>query len=531
MRLNPSRPNCIGTLALLICILFPFSKAKSQESPRGGSPFAVSKDSLALRLQGTSVRSSEAFSLESTAASLGTQVDTVVIRTNGYTNPFVIRQELTVGRGDTLSLQKLEQSQLRVFSLQLFNTVAISAKNFSAEDTTATSNDSTIASIEQIGNRIAAERGRATVVLISVTERWYIFPIPFGSLKGVSLSQWLRKPTLENVSLGLRLQHRNFTGNNNRASVAFGVGFDPFVQLAYSTPYILGSNLTGLDVSATAQRLRNLSVDPETQSVLNYQQPTLSASLGLTQRLSLVDFISGAVSYTRVEVPKSAVEQTSLAAASMNGTDSYFTLGAGYTYSNVDFGQYPTEGFYLNVAATQSGFGESPEALNISRGAVDVRGYFKVLPEVFLALRNYTLLTAGGKVPNYARRFIGYGLNIRGYTAEVFEGDNIQFNSLEVRVPLLRPHTVKLGFIPVEQFSYLQYGFFLTAFVDAGAIWYHAQNPEVRSEQTFFAPEKMKFGYGLGLSYIGSYGFTVRFDAAVSDKGAFDFVIDNSVSF
>ncbi|MBC8044810.1 MAG: BamA/TamA family outer membrane protein, partial [Rhizobacter sp.] len=463
---NPSRSNGIAALAPLLVSLFFFSEAKSQETPRGAA-FAVSKDSLALRLQTTSVKSSEVFPLEATSQALGTRIDTVIIRTNGYTNPFVIRQELTVERGDTLSLQKLEQSQLRVFSLQLFNTVAVSAKYFFADDTAATSNDSTIASIEQIGTRIAAERGRATVVLISVTERWYIFPIPFGSLKGVSLSQWLRKPTLENVSLGLRLQHRNFTGNNNRASVAFGIGYDPFVQLAYSTPYILGSNLTGLDVSATLQRVRNLSVDPETASILNYQQPTLSLSLGLTERLSLVDFISGAIGYTRIEVPKSAVEQTALAAAAMDGMDVYFSLGAAYTYSNVDFGQYPTEGFYLNVSATQSGFGGSAEAVGISRGAVDVRGYFKVLPEVFLAMRNYTLLTAGGKVPNYARRFIGYGLNVRGYTAEVFEGDNIQFNSLEVRVPLLRPRTVKLGFIPVEQFSYLQYGFFLTAFVDA----------------------------------------------------------------
>ncbi|NTW49037.1 MAG: hypothetical protein HGB19_04750, partial [Chlorobiales bacterium] len=175
------------------------------------------------------------FSLYDTFQALGSRIDTILISGNEITKANVIRQELLFREGDTLNADLLRRSGQQVLNLQLFNTVHISAKRFTGSDSVASSPDTSFTA--RLGNRMPEMTGHAyTVVVISVREAWYVFPIPQFSLRGTSITQWVHNPTISNLNAGISLQDRNFSGHGDLISASFGVGFDPFVGLSYNTP-------------------------------------------------------------------------------------------------------------------------------------------------------------------------------------------------------------------------------------------------------------------------------------------------------
>ncbi|KER09833.1 MAG: hypothetical protein HY22_08565 [[Candidatus Thermochlorobacteriaceae] bacterium GBChlB] len=480
------------------------------------------------------------FSPVETEKAVGTTIDKIIIIGNYTTRAFVLLQEIPFVEGDTLTLAELQTAQEQIYNLQLFNLVLVSAKRFDPQDTAALAQatalpeqDSTFAKLIRAGVGAADASGRAqTVVLVSVHERWYLFPQPRFDLRGVSLTEWLRRPTIANVNFGTIISHQNLSGLSDPLSFSAGVGFDPYIQVSYYTPYLLGTSRTGFGGSLTLRDLNNLAYDTRTNTVPRYTQKTFTAAIFFGQRISTFDFLNLTIGYSRISVFDDTFAEQPTATVSGDGRDYFPFLLLNYTYNRVDFNQCPTKGFYLSATLLQNGTPFEANKINVTRAIIDLRWYRKLIGELSIGLRNWSVLTLDSPVPNHLRSFLGYSrLAVRGYTNTIFEGDNVQLNTAELRYPIIPDQTLTFDFMPFEQFKVLKWALYMTAFFDAGTTWYNPRTKLLSERSRRFTLENVNFGYGAGFVLVGGYRLAARVDFAVSDRGKFEIIFDNTVSF
>lgn len=473
------------------------------------------------------------FAKEETFDACGTLVDTIFIAGNEHTKPFVIRQEFPFGEGDTLTIQSLTIAQQLTYNLQLFNLVNVSAKRFMPfAPVQIASSDTILMQVHELGQSKADELGRPyTLVFVEVYERWFVFPQPIFDLRGISLTQWFKKPTMSNVNAGIAVFHTNLTGYKDRLTMSFGVGFDPFFRLSYFTPYLWSETRIGLGTSLLWRDLNNLALDTRTGQVARFIQRTFSASVSISDRLSTFDFIGASVGYTTLRVNDADKQLQPSATVSPDGVDIFPTISLTYTHSRLDFNQCPTDGLYFSTRLTKVGLPNSQNKINITRTLLDFRIYRKILGNLSLGFYNLSVLSLNQPVPNHQRLFFGYDILLRGYTDRILEGDNLQLNTVELRYPVIPLQAVKFDFIPFERFQIFQYGMFLTAFLDAGNVWYNSRSIGFGQRQMHYDFSKNKYGYGFGVVMVGGYEATARFDFAFNQQGRFQIVIENEISF
>ncbi len=495
--------------------------------------FAILTVPLALFAQPKESNIGRMFAKEETLDACGAIVDTIFIAGNAHTKQFVIRQEFPFREGDTLTMQGLTIGQQLTYNLQLFNLVNVSAKRFTPfAPVQIVSTDTVLMYVHELGQSKADELGRPyTLVFVEVYERWFIFPQPIFDLRGTSLTQWFKNPTIANVNAGIAVFHKNVTGYKDRLTLSFGVGFDPFLRLSYFTPYLWSETQIGLGISLLWRDLNNLALDTRTGKVPRFIQRTLSGAISISDRLSTFDFINGSIGYTTLRVDDETKRSQPSATVSPDGVDVFPTISFTYTYSRLDLNQCPTDGLFLSTRLTKIGLPNSNNKIDITRARIDFRIYRKILGELSLGFYNLSILSLNQPVPNHQRLFFGYDILLRGYTDQILEGDNLQLNTFELRYPIIPLQAIKFEFIPFERFQIFQYALFLTAFLDAGNVWYNSRSVGFGQRQLHYDFRNNKYGYGFGFVFVGGYEATARLDFAFNQQGRLQIVIENEISF
>ena len=126
-------------------------------------------------------------------------IDSIVIKGNEQTEDFIILRELTFGVGDTLNPKIAEYNRERIYSLDIFNFVHL--RPF--------------------------ETNQEIILLIDIEESWYIYPLPFITLKD---RDW------EKISYGVGVLIKNFRGRNETLRGKLALGFDPSLNFSYQNP-------------------------------------------------------------------------------------------------------------------------------------------------------------------------------------------------------------------------------------------------------------------------------------------------------
>ncbi|GAB3828235.1 POTRA domain-containing protein [Hymenobacter jeollabukensis] len=151
---------------------------------------------------------------------------------NEVTKERVLRAELDIHEGDTLLtpdvVKRLERNRRRLFNLQLFN---------------------------QVNLQLTCRDGEL-IVLYSVQERWYTFPVPIFSLADRNFRSWLARPDRwRRIDYGVHVSRANFRGRNEQLYGNLQLGFNRKYELFYIRP-MLGRHRLGLSAGASLYQAR-----------------------------------------------------------------------------------------------------------------------------------------------------------------------------------------------------------------------------------------------------------------------------------
>ncbi|MCX6160522.1 MAG: hypothetical protein NTV87_04180 [Ignavibacteriae bacterium] len=410
-------------------------------------------------------------------------INDILVIGNNITKEEVILRELKSKVNEHLNAKILEQDIIRLYNLGLFTKVDVLPLPVSE-------------------NRIN--------LIFEVNESFYFIPIPRGGIK---------EGDIRKIWGGLSLQWRNFRGRNETLNFSFGVGYEPFLALSYSNPWIFDKHHyfleTGLRYSSNYNR-STVAADTFGYYYRKNEIPTFSvnnfeANIRVGKYLSEYVSLSANFAYNSTSVSEYQPGRT----ISTDGNDKYPNLSAEFIYDTRDIRKFSMSGSLFNVSYTRIGLFSTVYDLNKFR--LDMRKFYPIglSKDYSITLGGrliYGSTFGGGEIPSYYRETFGYGDIIRGWDNYVFEGENKLGYSVELRIPLVKPFYVKgidhplvskIGLL--KKFSY-RYGLYLTAFFDSGGVWGIAQNV---FDTRFYN------GFGLGLNFLLPFNVVGRIDTGM----------------
>jgi outer membrane protein assembly factor BamA len=404
-------------------------------------------------------------------------VSRIVVFGNKTTKSEIILRELTVREGDTIDSAKIEYCRERIYSLGLFNKVDIDYPPLDS-----------------------------TVLVVDVDERWYFFPVPLLGVIERDIGKWY---------YGLGVVHYNLSGWNDKLFAGFVLGYNPWVSLSYSNPWIFGTAELYSETSLGYNSVHNKSLLSRGEGP-NFLENRYSAQQTIGKRFDPFRSAQLSIGYQYLEVTEKKAGRT----ISPDGIDRFLTLAVGARYDTRNLREYPTSGAFISATVVKKGIGFGD--VDFAVFGADARVYRTVFDLPSIAVRVFSRIGAGPAIPNYEHQFFGFGERLRGHFSEEVEGESIAGANLEVRIPLIRTLYVRFAGFPIPEFAMWKFGLYAAAFVDAGMVWNKGDDP-TRS--------RVPSGYGGGLHLLLPYGFVVRFERAWSESGRGEWIAEVGASF
>ncbi len=412
---------------------------------------------------------------DSSSESTPNKILAILIQGNEKTKEEIILREMRLKVGDKYSDEEAERDQLRIQNLGIFNRVEI--------------------------DQVPTNHG--VILLVTVTEMWYIFPYPIIFRNERS---WSR------ISVGAGLLYNNFRGRREIIDFSFWLGFNPSVRLTYTNPWILGKLKFYTSVSVFARKVRNQTFTVRDSSITENQ---IGFNWRIGKRFGHYTFLDVNFGYKQLTFASNVTGQT----LSSSGKDKLPNTGISFTYDSRDLWEYAHRGNYINLWLQKTGFGG---AVDYIRYGSDLRTYLPLGPTT-LALRTATNLSAG-TIPIYDQVHFGFLTRIRGHFNERSVGENLLIGSAEFRFPILKISYHDWGpFQSMGRYGTdFRFGVSGGLFVDTGALWF--QNEELTTD-------KFISGWGAGLHFFLPYQNLLRVEYGFDENWDGQLIIDLFVWF
>lgn len=414
---------------------------------------------------------------------------------NKKTKPFIIERELTFKKGDTLWLpylqKNIEQSKQNLLKTSLFN--------FAEIDTINSNN-------------------KFTDILISVVERWYLWPIPVFEQASRNINTWFYEKDYDKINYGFFIAQANFRGRNELLRAIARLGYREQYGFAYTIPHILGSNTTGVEIKALYYRQKQLAFKNEQNKPIylhsnNYLYTNSDFTLELFYRPKLYALHSFEISYSYQKINDSLFKKNPHFLYDTLKINNYTSLSYYFRYDKTNSVAYPTFGYYFDYTlANNILFSKKTYIPQINiKGAYYYTPFKRFFNSHGIVL-NYSHIKKQSYLMNKA---FGYRTSPRGYELYLIDGQGYLLSQNSIRYMLIKPRVKTIYKLKNERFAKFHYAFYLSLNGDVGYVLNRYKTP---------LTNQLLYGYGVGIDFVTYYDITLRTEFSINHlniKGVF----------
>lgn len=427
-------------------------------------------------------------------------IDGFEIQGNKVTKERIILREMVFEIGDTIKKMELipafQRSKANLLNTSLFNFVFFDADHLS-------------------GNRIT--------INITVTERWYIWPVPIIESEERNFSEFIKNKQWHKLVYGAWLKWNNFRGRNELLTAKIRLGYVNEYALSYQIPNLGKKQQHGIttgfnlihqnEVSVKTVNNRPVEFKPEERPA----QIQLKAFTKYTFRRKYYSTHTLRLDYENFTVSDLVVLENPnyLGMDPVNGEAltnlQYFKLTYYFTHDERDSRIYPLNGYLLSVYAEKLGLGIIQ---NYPYPTMRFTGV--IMFHQKLANKLYFYNTTKGRyslekrLPHILNKGLGYNEFLSAYEPYVIDGSDYFITRYNVKLQLIKPTTKTLPLINMEQFNKVHFAVYLNLFADAGYVNYEFPNP------TNFMVNTWQFSTGMGIDLVTYYDAVIRIDVAIN---------------
>jgi outer membrane protein assembly factor BamA len=328
----------------------------------------------------------------------------ITIEGNRKTQVKIILRELSFKENEqyplSILVKKFAQAKKQLMNTTLFQEVVVSLNGIQGDDAS---------------------------VLISVRERWYIFPIPFVKVVDRSVQDWVKNQNmdLKRVKYGIKFKHKNFTGHNDKLEVNLGNGYTKQVALRYSSLPMDKNLRWSSNFSIAYGRNRDINYATADNRQVTYKKSDrfvhtfFNSSLEFSYRPAIKTKHTFGIGYNFENV-NDTVFKLSPAFSFQKNKIRYPKLFYQVQYFDVDFIPYPTKGYAADVLLEKKGFSKQ---LNLWQLTARSSATWPLSSKYFFNLRLTGLIKLPFKQPYITQGFVGQNnFYLQGYEDYIIDG-------------------------------------------------------------------------------------------------------------
>lgn len=408
----------------------------------------------------------------------------------------IFLRELVFSIGDTIPKRQLipalERSRENLLNLSLFNFVTMDAGHHPE-------------------NRID--------VIISVQERWYIWPTPIFEHAGRNLSSFFEERDWRRVNYGLWLKWNNFRGRNELLSTRIRLGYKEQYLLEYSKPNIGRTENHRIAIGASYSRQHQVNyMTDENQPVYFRKFPEYALNLGegyfsYTYRKELYSSHRIRLSYNHDRVTDSVALLNPDYLGEGRTQQSYFKIDYTYNYDIRDSKVYPLEGIAFKLKMQQFGLGmlEFPHTNFEIEGSSFLHG--KVAPRIYIANATEAKYSLKKDLPFVFQNALGYNEYMTSYEYFIIDGSDYLISKFMTKFQLLKPIEFNIPYIKAGQFSKVHLAIYLNLLADVGYVYNQSPSP------SNYMTNELQYSGGIGLDFVTYYDRVFRLEYSINRYG------------
>lgn len=434
----------------------------------------------------------EALELDTTEAV--TVVD-ILFEGNKLTKERILLREMTFQAGDKLLWSNLraamKQSSDNLMNLELFNFTE--------------------------AQPIHVGEGQV-LVLITVQERWYIYPVPIFEIAETNFNTWWENRELRWLNYGISVKHKNFRGLNQNVAFMARFGYTRRFSASYSLPNLNKEQTLGLNLAAGYFENNELVWQTFGNERLFYNNPEDKARrwfeyrAGLTYRENIFTRHTLTTSFHDVTVNDTVPELNPEYLPSSGSRAQFFRVSYNLSFDNRDYRRYPLRGILLYAHLQQDGLGiMSSDGFNLFTTQASYRHHHK-LSDRWYAAHALTGKVNWSRPPYYLVNALGYGHFVRGYEMFVIDGMRYGLLQSNLKYEILKPKSISLPMMP-DQFSETFVAVYANLFFDAG----YVDGPLFGDVNSLV--NEYLYSAGIGLDVVSYYDKVMRVEGSINGLG------------
>jgi len=357
-------------------------------------------------------------------------------------------------------------------------------------------------------------------LIVTVKERWYIFPIPAFQLADRSFNEWFvkYKGSLKRVSYGFRFYHFNISGRKDQFSLALINGFTRNISFEYKAPYTNPALSDGVIVGSGFSQTREIAYKTDVNNHLIYYKNNefvkneWYVTGAYSSRKAVRKKETFSISFRHIKVDDSVVLQAYNPGYfnSNSSSQNFFEFGYKLEFSEVDNVLYPLKGYANSLMLQKRGFGFNG-GINQFIIRTTFNRYFAYPHTWYSSVRLTAQINLPFKQPYFNQRALGYKNDyLRGDEYFVIDGVAFGIARFDVKKRLL--HFNLPTFLKSKTYDKLPFTIYAKTFFDAGYVY---------NEPSFYTKLNNKFLYsgGFGIDILTLYDFKLSLEFSLNQLG------------
>lgn len=427
------------------------------------------------------------------------EINDIIISGNKRTRNTIILRELGFKSGDVVQQSYLneiyEKDKRKLFNLHLFHTVQMY-------------------SLDAGGNKVN--------VLIDVTERWYIFPVPIFRLSDRNFNEWWENydHDLSRVNYGLKLYQYNLWGRNHTLTLTAQFGYQRRFELMYRVPYINKKQKQGLIIEMDYIEAKNVA-----DSTVNHKLDFFEFNQVLRKTKGIGLSYTYRNNFYNQHKIKYEFRQTNILDTLRDLNPNYLGDGAtqqtfdALTYEFVsdhrDVVAYPLRGRMLTLHAQKYGVGLYQD-LNKTEVYASFSGFKDLKKGFFISNLSFLYASTPDNIAYFNYGAMGYNkIFIRGFEVYVIEGPQYFLNKTTLKKRIFS-RTWNLNLFKGDQFNYFPLAIYLKTYADWGYINNYSAYSEI-GVNTMLS-DKFLGGAGAGVDFVTAYDAVLRVEYSFTSQ-------------
>lgn len=356
-------------------------------------------------------------------------------------------------------------------------------------------------------------------IVVRVTERWYVWPIPFVEFADRNLNTWWETKRWDRLDFGTLVKWSNFRGRREELILHLGFGYNNQYELRYKIPYLDKSQKWGIEFQggySQGHEIAYTTVNNKRVFYKNTDRYVRKVSYGAITprwRPNLYNVHKLEVGFSHFWIMDSVAQlQPEYFGAGENVSKS-FSLEYEMERNVTDYALYPLKGYRIEIRLRKDGLRIFDSPIDIWSFEIEYAKYWQLHKRWYFAHAQKIKVSSTNQQAYSLQKGLGYERDfVRGYERYVVDGQQYGLLKTSLKWAILPFRKVKLNFVRSDKFNTLPLAIYASANFDLGYVIDHQfnkGNPLAGS---------LLFGGGIGIDLVTFYDIVWRAEYSINKK-------------